>query len=337
MHEYLEDFPGKEDVLRYVLCSIAPETKDSEFTWADFQARNNGELVAIYGNFINRALVLTQKYYDGKIPAIDTKIKEYDSIEIQLNDLIKSVNKKLSQFQFRDAQNEVMAIARLGNKFLADTEPWKLIKTDEEKVKVILNIALQIAANLSIAFKPFLPFSSEKLQNMLNIKELSWHNLGRMDLMADNHSINEVSLLFEKIEDQTVVEQIEKLNNKKAEKMKENKSIPASKEIIQFEDFTKMDIRVGTILAAEKVAKTKKLLKLTVDLGFEKRTIISGIAETYQAENIIGQQVSVLINLAPRNIKGVESNGMILMSENEEGVLSFIQPDKLNSNGSSIQ
>jgi methionyl-tRNA synthetase len=337
VHEYLEDFPGKEDVLRYVLCSIAPETKDSEFTWNDFQARNNGELVAIFGNFINRAVVLTHKYYEGIVPEIANDASKYNDVFTQLNTLVESVNTKLSAFQFRDAQNEAMAIARLGNKFLAETEPWKLIKTDENEVKTILNIALQIAANLSIIFEPFLPFTSKKLQDILNIPPLGWNLLGNDNLLVAGHQLNPATLLFDKIEDDIVNAQIEKLKLKKAAKEAENKQVTPAKDTISFEDFSKIDIRVGKIIEAEKVAKTKKLLKLKVDTGIDVRTVVSGIAESYSPEEVVGKQVSILINLAPRAIKGIESEGMILMAEDANGKLSFISPDKTDLIGSEVK
>jgi len=337
VHEYLEDFAGKEDVLRYVLCSIAPETKDSEFTWNDFQARNNGELVAIFGNFINRAVVLTHKYYEGIVPEIANDASKYNDVFTQLNTLVESVNTKLSAFQFRDAQNEAMAIARLGNKFLAETEPWKLIKTDENEVKTILNIALQIAANLSIIFEPFLPFTSKKLQDILNIPPLGWNHLGADNLLIAGHQLNPATLLFDKIEDDIVNAQIEKLKLKKAAKEAENKQVTPAKETISFEDFSKIDIRVGKIIEAVKVAKTKKLLKLKVDTGIDVRTVVSGIAESYSPEEVVGKQVSILINLAPRAIKGIESEGMILMAEDANGKLSFISPDKTDLIGSEVK
>lgn len=337
VHEYLEDFKGKEDVLRYVLCSIAPETKDSEFTWNDFQARNNGELVAIFGNFINRAVVLTHKYYGGKVPETSTDSIKYKEVFSQLETLVQSVNAKLTAFQFRDAQNEAMAIARLGNKFLAETEPWKLIKTDENEVKTILNIALQIAANLSIIFEPFLPFTSIKLQEMLNIKSFNWSQLGSNSLLTADHQLNPATLLFEKVEDEVVNAQIEKLKLKKEAKEAENKKISPAKETITFEDFSKMDIRIGKIVEAEKVAKTKKLLKLKVDTGIDVRTVVSGIAESYSPEEVVGKQVSILINLAPRAIKGIESEGMILMAENAAGKLCFVSPDKEGLIGSEVK
>jgi methionyl-tRNA synthetase len=337
VHEYLQDFEGKEDVLRYVLCSIAPETKDSEFTWNDFQARNNGELVAIFGNFINRAIVLTHKYFEGKVPELSTNTEQYNEVYEQLTKTSTNLNEKLETFHFRDAQNEAMAIARLGNKFLADTEPWKLFKTDIEEVKTILHIALQIAANLAIAFEPFLPFTSSKLSKMLRLKEKNWSQLSSTTILKAGHQLNPAELLFEKIDDDMVSAQVQKLADKKAAKAAAEKSTAPAKEPVSFEDFSKLDIRVGKITAAEKVAKTKKLLKLTVETGLDTRTVVSGIAESYSAEEVIGKQVTILINLAPRKIKGIESEGMILMAENKEGSLSFVSPEHENLTGGEVK
>lgn len=337
VHEYLEDFKGKEDVLRYVLCSIAPESKDSEFTWNDFQARNNGELVAIFGNFINRAVVLTHKYFEGKVPELIANSEKYSEIYQQLDSITKSLNDKLEKFHFRDAQNEAMAIARLGNKFLADTEPWKLFKVDVEEVKTILHIALQISANLAIAFEPFLPFTTAKLKHILNLGETNWNQLGSNNILSAEHQLNAAELLFDKIEDETVATQIQQLEAKKEAKLLAEKTLNPAKETITFDDFAKLDIRVGKIIEAEKVAKTKKLLKLKVDTGLDIRTVVSGIAESYTPEEVIGKQVSILINLAPRSIKGIDSEGMILMAENNSGKLSFVSPDLADIKGSEIK
>lgn len=337
VYEYLQDFKGKEDVLRYVLCSIAPETKDSEFTWNDFQARNNGELVAIFGNFINRAVVLTHKYFEGKVPELSTNAEKHSEVYEQLTTISKNLNDKLEKFHFRDAQNDAMAIARLGNKFLADTEPWKLFKTDVEEVKTILHIALQISANLAIAFEPFLPFTTAKLKHILNLGQTSWNQLAANDILKAGHQLNPAELLFEKLEDETVATQIQKLEDKKAAKAAAEKVATPAKETITFEDFSKLDIRVGKIIGAEKVAKTKKLLKLKVDTGLDIRTVVSGIAESYSPEEVIGKQVSILINLAPRAIKGIDSEGMILMAENSAGKLSFVSPDLSDIEGSEIR
>lgn len=335
LHEYLVDFPGKQDVLRYVLTANAPETKDNDFTWKDFQARNNNELVAVYGNFINRTLVLTHKYYNGECPELG-ELTDFDKETLAAILPIKeSVEKNLSTYHFREALKEVMTLARLGNKYLADTEPWKLIKTDAERVKTIMNICLQIAADLSIITEPFLPFSAEKLRNMLNIEKQDWTMYGET-LIQPGHKINKASLLFEKIEDAEIEAQVNKLlETKKANEIANAVAAPA-KENCTFDDFTKMDIRVGTILEAEKVKKTKKLLKLTVDTGIDKRTIVSGIAEHFKPEEIIGKKVSVLVNLLPRELKGIESQGMILMAEDADGSLSFVSPDKDVKAGSEI-
>ena len=337
VHEYLQDFKGKEDVLRYVLCSIAPETKDSEFTWNDFQARNNGELVAIFGNFINRAIVLTHKYFEGKVPELSLNTEKHSEIYKQLTVIAANLNDKLETFHFRDAQNDAMAIARLGNKFLADTEPWKLFKTDVEEVKTILHIALQISANLAIAFEPFLPFTTAKLKHILNLGDTNWDQLASNDILKAGHQLNPAELLFEKIEDDTVATQVQKLEDKKAAKAAAEKVATPAKETITFEDFSKLDIRVGKIIEAVKVAKTKKLLKLKVDTGLDIRTVVSGIAESYSPEEVIGKQVSILINLAPRAIKGIDSEGMILMAEDSTGKLSFVSPDLSDIKGSEIR
>ena len=336
LHEYLVEFPGKQDVLRYVLTANAPETKDNDFTWKDFQTRNNSELVAIYGNFINRTLVLTQKYFDNRVPERG-ELTDYDKeVLAEIPQIVERVEKSLETFHFRDALKEAMNLARLGNKYLADTEPWKVIKTDEGRVKTILNICLQISANLSTLMEPFMPFSSQKLREFMNIDVIDWDKMGDGVIPA-GHELGEAGLLFEKIEDATIQAQIDKLlATKKANEMASVKAAPA-KENIQFEDFMKMDIRVGKIIAAEKVAKTKKLMKLTVDTGIDQRTIVSGIAEHYTPEEVIGRQVSVLINLEPKPLKGIVSQGMILMAENADGTLSFVSPDKEVKPGSEVR
>ena len=336
LHEYLVEFPGKQDVLRYVLTANAPETKDNDFTWKDFQTRNNSELVAIYGNFINRTLVLTQKYFDNRVPERG-ELTDYDKeVLAEIPQIVERVEKSLETFHFRDALKEAMNLARLGNKYLADTEPWKVIKTDEERVKTILNICLQISANLSTLMEPFMPFSSQKLREFMNIDVIDWDKMGDGVIPA-GHELGEAGLLFEKIEDATIQAQIDKLlATKKANEMASVKAAPA-KENIQFEDFMKMDIRVGKIIAAEKVAKSKKLMKLTVDTGIDQRTIVSGIAEHYTPEEVIGRQVSVLINLEPKPLKGIVSQGMILMAENADGTLSFVSPDKEVKPGSEVR
>ncbi|NEM98695.1 methionine--tRNA ligase [Pontibacter burrus] len=328
LHEYLEDFKGKGDVLRYALCANAPETKDNDFTWKDYQARNNNELLAILGNFINRAVVLTQKYYNGAVPTRG-ELQQYDKEVLEvLAGMPMVIAAHLERYKFRDALSELMNLARLGNKYLADTEPWKLIKTDEERVKTIMNIALQISGSLAILMEPFLPDSANKLRAMLNMEAGMWANAGSDDLLKEGHVIGTPALLFEKIEDASVEAQVQKLlDTKKANEMA-NAVVEPAKENITFDEFSKMDIRIGTILAAEKVAKTKKLLKLTIDTGIDQRTVVSGIAEFFNPDEIVGQQVSILVNLAPRDIKGITSQGMILMAENADGSLAFVQPSK---------
>ncbi|MBI9065590.1 MAG: methionine--tRNA ligase, partial [Marinilabiliaceae bacterium] len=337
LHEYLVDFPDKQDVLRYVLTANAPETKDNDFTWKDFQARNNNELVAILGNFVNRAIVLTQKYYEGVAPAAG-EMTDFDRETLaEIPAIVKRVEASLDQFRFREAVKEAMNLARLGNKYLADTEPWKLIKTDAERVKTIMNIALQITANLAVLMEPFLPFTADKMRKMMNLDNLKWIDCGRVDLIEAGMLINKPELLFEKIEDTAIQQQLDKLVATKEANEAANWQAEPVKENIQFDDFTKMDIRVGTILEAEKVAKTKKLLKLTVDTGIDQRTVVSGIAEFFKPEEIIGKQVSILVNLAPRKIKGIESQGMILMAEDVNGELAFVMPGKAIQPGSEIR
>ena len=338
LHEYLDEFPGKEDVLRYVLCATAPETKDNDFTWKDFQSRNNSELVAVLGNFVNRALVLTKKYYDGVIPERG-ELTDYDEATIEELQKIKaSLERNIEHYHFREALKDAMAYSRIGNKYLADTEPWKVVKTDPERVKTILNIALQITANTAIAIEPFMPFTAEKMLKMLAVDKFGWEQLGSMELMAAGHTIGEAQLLFEKIEDDVIQKQLDKLEaSRKARLAAEAaQNVEAQKEEVSFDDFQKMDIRVSTILEAEKVAKTKKLLKLTIDTGIDKRTIVSGIAEYYTPEQLVGRQVLVLANLAPREIKGIESRGMILMAEDALGRLVLVQPEDKTMSGAMI-
>ena len=337
LHEYLEDFPGKQDVLRYTLCASAPETKDNDFTWKDFQARNNNELVAILGNFVNRTLVLTNNYYEGKVPVPG----KFDSNDLAvLNELAKikgNVETSLETYRFREALKEAMNMARLGNKYLADAEPWKVIKTDPERVKTIMNIALQITANLTIVCEPFLPFSMSKLRGWINFNETRWSEAGKTDFLPSGHLINKPGLLFEKIEDEEVTRQIDKLlATKKANDAAGEKTTPG-KSAITFDDFSKIDIRTATILEAEKVPKTTKLLKLKIDTGLDIRTIVSGIAEYYEPEAIIGKQISIVANLEPRKIKGIESQGMILMAEDKDGKLVMVTPSGKVSNGSMIK
>ena len=338
LHEYLEDFPGKQDVLRYVLCANAPETKDNDFTWKDFQARNNNELVAILGNFVNRALVLTHKYFDGVIPACG-ELTDYDRQTLsELAGTKEALSSNIENYRFREALKEAMNVARIGNKYLADTEPWKLIKSDPERVKTILNIALQITANLSVAIEPFMPFTAAKIVKMLQAGPFKWDDLGRTDLIPAGHQIGEATLLFEKIEDDVIQRQLDKLEATKQANAAANTSqnIENQKESVSFDDFQKMDIRVSKILAAEKVAKTKKLLKLTVDTGIDTREIVSGIAEHYTPEELVGKEVLVLVNLEPRELKGILSRGMILMAEDPTGKLRLLRPEEAMTPGSIV-
>lgn len=336
LHEYLEDFPGKQDVLRYVLTANAPETKDNDFTWKDFQARNNNELVAILGNFINRTLVLTQKYFDGKVPPV-RELTDYDKDTLaEFADVKQAVESYLDTFRFRDALKEAMNLARIGNKYLADTEPWKVAKTDMARVETILNLSLQITANLAIAFEPFLPFSAEKIRQFINMPNLSWNQLGNVDILPVGHQLGQPELLFEKIEDDVIEKQIQKLlDAKKANEAAEHKAVPQKPNIV-FDDFAKLDIRVGTVLECKKVPKTDKLLQFLLEDGMGKRTIISGIAAYYKPEELVGKQVCFIANLEPRKMKGVESQGMILSVENADGSLSLIQPSKEATPGSQV-
>ena len=336
LHEYLQDFPGKQDVLRYVLTANAPETKDNNFTWKDFQARNNKELVAVYGNFVNRALQLTQKYYDGVVPAAG-EFTEQDLATIEEFKGVKAeVERLLENFRFRDAQKEAMNLARIGNKYLADAEPWKVIKTDPERVKTILHLSLQLVANLAIAFEPFLPFSSEKLRGMLHVEEAQWDRLGAIDLLPAGHQLGKPELLFEKIDDSVIEAQVQKLlDTKKANEAANFQAAPV-KDTIAFEDFEKVDIRVGTVLSCEKVKKSKKLLKFEIADGAENRTIVSGIAQHYNPEDLVGKQVCFVANLAPRTINGIESQGMILSAVNFDESLSVVTVDRKVVGGSQV-
>jgi len=335
LHEYLEEFPGKQDVLRYVLCANAPENKDNDFTWKDFQNRNNNELVAILGNFVNRAMVLTHKYFEGRVPEISGLTDQDRSTLAEIRSIAGGVEDSLEHFRFREAIKRGMDLARLGNKYLADTEPWKVIKTDPERVKTILNISLQISANLTLLLDPFLPFTMKRLRELLCFEGTAWDLIGSESLLAAGHRIEKASLLFEKIEDEQIQLQLDKLHQTKEDNQEAPVAAPQKPEI-SFDDFTRMDLRTGTILEAEKVPKTKKLLKMQVDLGFEKRTIVSGIAEYFAPEVLPGKKVSVLANLAPRKIKGIESQGMILLSENPDGSLHFVEPSREAQNGSEI-
>jgi len=337
LHEYLIDFPGKQDVLRYSLCASAPETKDNDFTWKEFQARNNNELVAILGNFVNRTLVLTNNYYEGKVPARGKSDQNDDSVLKEISAIRDNVEYSIENYRFREALKEAMNLARLGNKYLADAEPWKVIKTDPERVKTIMNIALQITANLTIILEPFLPFSMEKLRGWINFGKKSWSDAGNTDLLVEGHKINVPGLLFEKIEDEAINKQVDKLmSTKMANENAASKVVP-SKDPVTFDDFTKIDIRTATILEAEKVPKTTKLLKLKIDTGIDVRTIVSGIAEYYEPEDIVGRQISIVANLEPRKIKGIESKGMILMAEDKDGKLVMVTPVDKVSNGSMIK
>lgn len=336
LDEYLRDLPGKQDVLRYVLTANAPETKDNNFTWKDFQARNNNELVAVYGNFVNRALQLTKKYYDGVVPAAG-ELTDYDRQTIaEFKDVKAEVERLIENFRFRDAQKEAMNLARIGNKYLADSEPWKVIKTDPERVKTVLNLSLQLVANLAIAFEPFLPFSSQKLRMMLNMEEVEWDRLGATDLLPEGHVLGAPALLFEKIEDSVVEAQVQKLlDTKKANEAANFKAAPV-KETIPFEQFEGLDIRVGKVIECEKVKKSKKLLKFLIADGAENRTIVSGIAQYYDPEQLIGKQVCYIANLAPRTINGIESQGMILSAVNFDDSLSVVTVDREVANGSQV-
>lgn len=329
LHEYLEDFPGQQDILRYVLTANAPETKDNDFMWKDFQARNNNELVAILGNFINRALVLTQKYFDNKVPQLN-ELTDYDKETLkEFADVKAVVESYLDTYRFRDALKEAMNLARIGNKYLADTEPWKVVKTDMARVETILNISLQITANLAIAFEPFLPFSVKKIRQFINVDNLTWDQLGRIDLLPVGHPLNQSELLFSKIEDETIEKQIQKLlDTKKANEQAVEVKIAPQKPNVAFDDFSKLDLRVGTVLECIKVPKADKLLQFLIDDGMGKRTIISGIAAWYKPEDLVGKQVCFIANLEPRKLKGIESQGMILSVEDGGGNLSLIAPSK---------
>ncbi|MFT7344121.1 MAG: methionyl-tRNA synthetase [Lentimonas sp.] len=332
LHEYLERYPEKVDELKYVLTSIAPESKDSEFTWKEFQTRINSELADILGNFVNRALVLTQKYYEGAVPALGD-LSDYDKeVLAKMEEIPAEIEKLIYGYKLREAQAKAMELARLGNKYLADTEPWKLVKTDAKRVETIMNIALQITANLSIVLQPFLPKTSDILAEFLNLESRDWKNAGKSDLMKAGQLTNKPSILFPKIEDEMVEKEIQILEDSKEVEV----VLVPQKEEMSFDDFTKLDIRLGKILTAEKVKKADKLLKMTVDTGLDVRTIVSGIAEHYAPEDVIGKTVQVLLNLAPRKIRGVESQGMILMAENEKGELSFMSPEKEFSPGGNV-
>ena len=337
LDEYLVDFPGKQDVLRYVLTANAPETKDNNFTWKDFQARNNNELVAVYGNFVNRALVLTDKYYGGVVPE-QGELTDYDRQTISEFTGVKAdVEKLLDEFRFRDAQKEAMNLARIGNKYLADSEPWKLQKTDPKRVETILNLSLQLVANLAIAFEPFLPFSSKKLRHMLNMEEFDWNDLGSTTLIAAGHNINKPELLFDKIDDAPIQAQVDKLLATKAANEAAGRKAEPQKADMPFENFEKMDLRVGTVKECVKVEKSDKLLRFVIDDGLETRTIVSGIAKFYKPEELVGKQVCFIANLPPRKLRGIESQGMILSAENPDGTLSLLTPDRKCADGACVK
>lgn len=336
LHEYLDEFPGKQDVLRYVLTANAPETKDNDFTWKDFQGRNNSELVAIYGNFVNRAVVLTKKYFNGAIPD-KGQLTGYDKeVLAELADFPEKIASSIERYRFREALGIVMDLARLGNKYLADTEPWKVIKTDEERTATILNIALNIAANLAIVSEPFLPFTASKLVDLFGMDEASWEKAGDAELLKAGTELGDMGLLFEKIEDEVVDKQVQKLMDAKKENEAANAPVPVMKEIITYDDFAKLDMRVVTILEAEKMPKSKKLLKLKVDTGLGERTVLSGVAEHFEPEFLIGKKVTMLINLAPRKMMGIDSEGMILMAEDKDGKLKLLIPHEGTASGSTI-
>ncbi|WP_291864535.1 methionine--tRNA ligase [Maribacter sp.] len=338
LHEYLEEFPDMQDVLRYTLTANAPETKDNDFTWKDFQARNNNELVAIFGNFVNRVAVLTHKYYNGQVPPAGNFSNVDEETLAQLKKYPGIISSSIERYRFREAGQELMNLARLGNKYLADEEPWKVIKQDEERVKTVMYVALQIASALAILSEPFLPFTSAKLKGILQLDDIAWEDVALKDvLIAPKHQINKAELLFRKIEDKEVQMQLDKLEATKKANENANKEVVAQKDTITFDDFSKLDMRVGTIIEAEKMPKAKKLLVLKVDTGLDVRTIVSGIAESFKPEEIVGKKVTVLINLSPRALRGVESEGMILMTENADGKLVFVNPDEDGvSNGETI-
>jgi len=336
LHEYLEEFPGRQDVLRYTLTANAPETKDNDFTWKDFQAKNNNELLAIFGNFVNRTLVLTHKYFEGQVPELNGLTDEDKKAMDEIRSFPGRIGDSLEAFRFRESQAEMMNLARLGNKYLTDSEPWKVFKHDPERVKTILNISLQICANLAVLCAPYLPFTADRLTAMLNMEKLQWKDGGNPELLSAGHQLKKAEYLFERIDDKVIEAQVQKLlDTKKVNEMNEQ-SVDPAKETIDYDTFSKIDIRVGTILEAEKVPKTQKLLKLKVDTGVDVRTVVSGIAENYKPEDIIGKRALFLVNLAPRKLRGIESNGMVLMAENAEGKLTFVSPEDDFDPGSKV-
>ena len=336
LHEYLHEFPGKQDVLRYTLCANAPETKDNDFTWKDFQARNNNELVAILGNFVNRAIVLTHKYFDGKVPMCGELTVQDEQLIEEIKASPNYIANSIDKYRFREALARYMELARAGNKYLADTEPWKLIKEDKERVATILNLALQIVANLAILGEPFLPVTADKILAMFNLKKMPWERGGSHQILLEGQQINQAELLFEKIEDKVVEEQVEKLQKTKLKNEAEMTEVKAQKENISYDDFAKLDIRIGTVLEAENLPKSKKLIKLKIDTGIDQRIILSGIAQHFKVEDIIGKQVTVLVNLEPRKMMGIESEGMVLMAEDASGDLRLLTPEVKVKNGSEI-
>ncbi len=336
LDEYLRELPGKQDVLRYVLTANAPETKDNNFTWRDFQARNNNELVAMYGNFVNRALQLTWKYYDGVVPACGELTGADRAVIAEFAGVKAEVERLIEAFRFRDAQKEAMNLARIGNKYLADSEPWKVVKTDPDRVRTILHLALQLVANLAIAFEPFLPFSSARLRGMLAVEGAEWDRLGSLDLLPAGHQLAKAELLFEKIDDSLVEAQVQKLlDTKKANEEAAYKAAPVKPDIA-FDDFTRLDIRVGTVVSCERVPKADKLLKFRIDDGLEQRTIVSGIARHYDPADLVGKQLCFIANLPPRKLRGIESQGMILSAENFDGSLAVIAPQREVKPGSPV-
>ncbi len=337
LHEYLEEFPGKEDVLRYVLTANAPEAKDNDFTWKDFQKRNNNELVAVLGNFVNRTLVLTHKYFQGICPEAILLSEEDKDVLAQIEEIKKRVEKSMEAFRIREALVEAMGLARLGNKYLAETEPWKLFKEDEARVRTILNVSLQITANLSILLEPFLPHSMETIRGFLNIKAQTWGAIGNISLVPTGHLINKPSLLFDKIEDKEVEFQINKLLATKKANMAKDAELSPAKPAVSYDDFTKLDIRIATILEAEKIPKTKKLVKLKLDTGIDIRTVVSGIAEHFDPSTLPGKKISLLANLESRKIRGVESQGMVLLAEDATGKLVFVTPEEDMINGAEVK
>ncbi len=337
LHEYLTDFPGKQDVLRYVLTANAPESKDNDFTWKDFQARNNNELLAILGNFINRTLVLTDKYFKGLVPAVDELIPEDEALIEEIASFPKRISISIENYRFREALNELMNLARLGNKYLTEQEPWKKFKEEPVRVGTILNLSLQICANLTVVGEPFLPFTSEKAKEMMNLGSTNWADGGRIDLLTAGHQLNQPAFLFERIDDDAIEAQVQKLQQTKIDNQPKTVEVVPVKSDISYDDFCTMDIRTATILEAEKVPKTKKLLKLKVDTGIDVRTLVSGIAEFYEPENIIGKKVCILANLQAREIKGIVSHGMILMAEDSNHRLTFVSPADEFHNGSTVK